>query len=507
MASRARMAPPAMAPRATLLRSRPPPPPEEAAGAALAGVASGSACSAAVVGVQWTAGARVRESPQGWRRAPGGRRGRGRGLAGRKLVVGAEGILELAEGPAVDHLDGMVEAVAGLDGGEEAGEVLLTAGLDEEIDHRVGLPVEEADLAGVVVPGGHGREGDEAVGDGGKLEGSLEPIAGFCLGVDGGALVEPGGNLAETSLAGCFDEDVGELVAEGVAAVAGTAAAVDDEDDVDRDLGTTDEGGGVVGLAAIGVGLLKVGLGGEEDSVDGDDLQLDLQQPAHAHVSAFGGVEEAAGGVLLVAVEVHAHEVVVDASPHLAGGQVDVAVLLALHGRAVGEHELPVVDELAADGDESEDAGGDTNLDPHIGGGLELVGGGAGKGTGTDDAVAENDLRHLAGSGGGEAEAEELGEFVVDRGDEAGGLGGRARGQAYGEAGQQARRGRRRTRLTRPLPPGREGRLPSDRPGLHQAQRWCCSSRSRFGGPSPSYRGAGRSFVSGFPNPYPHVYL
>ena len=357
--------------------------------------------------------------------------------------MGAELVLELVERPAVDRLDGAVEAVPRLDGGEEAGELVLAALVDEEADHLVGLPVEEADVAGVAARGEHRAEGDEAVDDEGDLEGVAEAPAGLRLRVDGRAFVQPGGNLAEGAFAGGLDEDVGELVAQGVAAVARPAAAVDDEDDVVRDLAAAEEGGGVVDLAAVGLGRLQVGLGGEEHGLHGHDLELRLEEASHARVGAVRGFEVAEGDVLPVAVEVDAHEVVMDAAPVLAGRQVEVAVLLGLDDRAVIEDDFPVVEELAADGDIAEGAGRHAHLDPHDrvrGHGLELLGLGAGEGAGADDAVAEAHVGDRPGSASGQAEAQELGELVLDARAELGRLGGGRGGQPDRQAEQERQR-------------------------------------------------------------------
>lgn len=192
-----------------------------------------------------------------------------------------------------------------------------------------------------------------------------------------------------------------------------------------------------------GFTFLNAQLLGKEDGVHGDDLELGLQEPPHAGVRPLGGLQEAKGHALPVPVVVDTHEVVMDALPVLTGGQVDVGFVLTLKDRAILQGEIPVVGELAADGDEAEGAGWHPNLDLNVGGGFELLGLGAGEGAGAGDAVVEGDIGDDARGGRGEVEAQELGVVILDGGGEFGRLGGGGGGQANhkpheeGEHGEQ----------------------------------------------------------------------
>ena len=366
----------------------------------------------------------------------------------------AEGRLETGEVEAVDRLDGGVVAVALLDDGEEAGEFLLAAAVEQEANHLVGLAVEEADLVGVAVARGHLGEGDEVVAGDGRAEGVDVARAGLGLRVDGGAFVQPGGDLAEGALAGGLGEDVGELVAQGVGGIARAAGAVDGKEHVVGHLRAAEEGGGVVGGAAEGLGFLDFALGAEEDGVDGHDLQLGAQERAHALVGALGGGEEGAGGGLEAGLVVDDHEFVGHAAPFLVGRQVEVGGGVAGEDGAVVEREFPVVDEFAAHGDEAAHARGHAHLDAHVGAGLELLGLGEGARARSGDGVAQGDVDDLAGGAGVEAEAQELGEIVDDDGLEAGRLGGggRERARARGEGrGQRQEQQRRRPHVSSPM--------------------------------------------------------
>ena len=364
----------------------------------------------------------------------------------------AEGRLEAREIEAVDRLDGGVVAVALLDGGEEAGEALLAAAVEQEAHHLVRLAVEEADLAGVAVARAHLREGDEGVAGHGHGEGVGVARARLGLRVHGGALVEPGRDLAERALASGLGEDVGELVAQGVGGVARAAGAVDDEEHVVGHLRAAEDGGGVVGGAAGGLRLLDLELGGEEHGVHGHDLQLRAQERAHARVGAPGGFEEVAGHVPEAGLVVDVHELVFDAPPLLARRQVEEGRGVAFEPGAVVEREFPVVDEFAAHGDVAAHARGHGNLDADVGARLELLGLGEGARARSGDGVAQGDVDDLAGGADLEAEAQELGELVDHLGAEFGRLGGGGRGGPRGEARQHRQRQRERRRPHASLP-------------------------------------------------------